>query len=291
MSTHHDLRAVSSPPRPLSGIHVVSVATNLPGPLAAARLQQMGATVTKIEPPSGDLLQRFAPGWYAELAAGQEITRLDLAADDGRAELERHLTSAHVVITAMRPSALRRLGIAEAAARHGAVIVEIVGFDGDREEEPGHDLTYQAAHGTLSPGEMPRVPVVDMLGAERAVSAALAGVRQRDLGEPSPHWRVVLDDAARDAGAAVRHGLMGPGGPLGGAVSTYALYPSSDGYVAVAALEPHFAQRLADAVAPDESGLRTLFRAMSSDHWEALGRECDIPIVAVATPEFVSTDE
>ncbi|MBD5831956.1 CoA transferase, partial [Janibacter melonis] len=35
--------------RPLDGVRVVSLAVNLPGPLAAARLTSMGASVPKVE--------------------------------------------------------------------------------------------------------------------------------------------------------------------------------------------------------------------------------------------------
>jgi crotonobetainyl-CoA:carnitine CoA-transferase CaiB-like acyl-CoA transferase len=38
-----------------------------------------------------------------------------------------------------------------------------------------------------------------------------------------------------------------PKGPVGGAHAGYGLYPCKDGRVAVAALEPHFAQRLCEA--------------------------------------------
>ncbi|PZT99619.1 MAG: hypothetical protein DI630_16375, partial [Gordonia sp. (in: high G+C Gram-positive bacteria)] len=41
---------------PLHGVRVVSLAMNLPGPLATARLVRMGAAVVKVEHPSGDPL-------------------------------------------------------------------------------------------------------------------------------------------------------------------------------------------------------------------------------------------
>lgn len=37
----------------LIGVTVVSLAVNLPGPLAAARLAELGAAVTKVEPATG----------------------------------------------------------------------------------------------------------------------------------------------------------------------------------------------------------------------------------------------
>ncbi len=48
---------------PLAGIRVVAVATNVPGPVAAARLRELGASVTKVEPPEGDPLGIVAPAW------------------------------------------------------------------------------------------------------------------------------------------------------------------------------------------------------------------------------------
>ena len=49
----------------LAGLRVISTALNLPGPAACARLRDLGATVTKIEPLSGDPMQQFNAAWYA----------------------------------------------------------------------------------------------------------------------------------------------------------------------------------------------------------------------------------
>lgn len=97
--------------QPLDGLRVVSLAVNLPGPLAAARLRELGAEVTKVEPPSGDPLERYAAGWYAELAEGQRVLRLDLRDGAGRAELDALLQRSDLLLTSMRPSAAARLGL------------------------------------------------------------------------------------------------------------------------------------------------------------------------------------
>lgn len=278
---------------PLAGVTVVSLAVNLPGPVAAARLASMGATVVKVEPPTGDPLRSVVPSWYDELAIGQEVICLDLKDVADRAQFESRLAGAEVLLTSMRPSASARLRLAESALRHGLVLVEIVGYDGDRAEEAGHDLTYQAVHGTVLPPTMPLVPLVDLLSAERAVSAVFAGLRQRDHSEPgkpgqpgdaAPHLKVVLDDVAQHAASAVRHGLTGPNDVLGGASPVYGLYPTIDGHVAVGAVEPHFAARLGYVVGTTREELTARFATDTSDHWEALGREHDIPIVAVRDP-------
>src|SRR5947209_14488954 len=74
---------------PLQGVRVVSLCINTPGPVAASRLQRLGATVIKIEPPSGDPLKNFAPGWYESLATGQTVITLDLKDPKGRGELDQ----------------------------------------------------------------------------------------------------------------------------------------------------------------------------------------------------------
>ena len=266
---------------PLDGVGVVSLATNLPGPAAAARLTDLGADVVKVEPPQGDGLQAAAPGWYRELADGQEVVRLDLREAAGREALEERLATADVLLTAMRPAALDRLGLRKSVARHRLVHVEIVGFDGERAEEAGHDLTYQAAHGTLLPPAMPTVPVADLLGGERAALVAVAGLRLRERSGAAVHQPVEHDRVARDAAASVRHGLTGPGDALGGAIPAYGVYPTSDGYVAVGAVEPHFAARLGDALGRTRAELTARFATAEGKHWQKLGNELDIPIIAV----------
>jgi alpha-methylacyl-CoA racemase len=268
----------------LDGVRVVSLATNLPGPIAAARLTALGASVTKIEPPGGDALEPASPRWYAELTSGQRILVLDLKDPEDRARLDDDLNVADLLITAMRPSALARLGLANLADSYpGLSHVEIVGYDGDREEVVGHDLNYQAAHGTLQPPALPTVPVADLLGAERVVSAALLLLLARERSATGGHQRVVLDEAARDAGAAIRYGLTGSGTILGGGLPLYGIYESTDGYLALGAIENHFETRVREALGAEltHATLQNAFAAHDTDYWAALADRLDIPLTPV----------
>ena len=268
----------------LDGVRVVSLATNLPGPIAAARLTALGASVTKIEPPTGDALAPASPDWYAELTAGQRVLVLDLNDPEARQFLTDELRGADLLITALRPSALARLGLANPPASYaGLSHVEIVGYDTDREEISGHDLNYQAAHGTLQPPALPTVPVADLLGAERVVSAALLLLLTRGRTAVGGHQRVVLDEAARDAGAAVRYGLTGPGGALGGGLPLYGIYECTDGYLALGAIEDHFAARVREMVTTEvtHAGLQRAFAAHDTQHWTTLADRLDIPLTPV----------
>ncbi|WP_207769478.1 CoA transferase [Nocardioides currus] len=267
---------------PLRGVKVVSLAVNLPGPLAVAELVRLGATATKVEPPMGDPLAAVAPSWYDELVAGLDVVTVDLKSADGTQKLAALLEDCDILVTAHRPSALARLRLdAMMQNRDRLVHLEIVGGDGDLAEVPGHDLTYQAAHGTVLPPQMPCVPVADILGAERAVTAALGALLSRAQTGEGGRARVSLDAAAHAAAGAVRHGLTGPGDPLGGALPQYGLHRTSDGHIAAGALEPHFAERFRHHVGESPEEIADAFAQHPTAYWEALGIEHDIPLVGV----------
>jgi alpha-methylacyl-CoA racemase len=146
----------------LRGVWALTLAINLPGPVTASRLTAMGASVVKVEPPGGDPLARVKPGYYEDLNAGQEVVRLYLKDPRDRASLDDRLEETDLLLTASRPAALGRLGLSwpELHACFPRLCqVAIVGHPPRDEDEPGHDLTYQARFGTLAPPELPRVLV------------------------------------------------------------------------------------------------------------------------------------
>ena len=268
----------------LQGVQVVSLAINLPGPLAAARLRALGATVTKIEPPAGDPLRAVAPTWYDELTVGQRVVTLDLKDPADRAVAARELSRADLMLTAMRPSALVKLGLDELTAANPHLShIEIVGHDGIAAAPPGHALTTPARPGTPPPPTRPPGPVADLLGAARAVSAALLALRVAAESGVGHRERVVLEQAAADAGAAVRHGLMGAGAPLGGAHPGYRIYSSSDGHVALAALEPHFWERARAGLGVEgtQEELEQTFLSKPTREWEEVAKRLDIPLIGI----------
>jgi alpha-methylacyl-CoA racemase len=271
----------------LQGIRIVSLALNAPGPVAAARLTQLGAEVAKIEPPGGDATSRVAPEWYASLCRGQNVLRLDLKDAAGKQQLDDLLGKADLLLASFRPSALRRLGLdwETIHARHPRLcFVGIIGHPPPLEERSGHDLTYQADCGLLTPPQMPPTLFVDMAGAERAVSMALALLNKAARsGSAGCAW-VSLYECAHDLAAPVRAGLTTPGGFLGGGFPLYGFYRASDGWVAIAALEPHFVERLLlelKLTHPHRAELERIFLGRRAAEWESWAAERDLPLVAV----------
>lgn len=261
----------------LDGVRVVTMAQNLPGPLAAARLRAAGARVIKIEPPAGDPLIALSPDWHAELHVGIAIEPLDLRTPEGRSRMMTLLADADVFIASHRPSALAALGLDPETLRHvpGLRVVRIVGSTCDP-ERPGHDLTYQAQAGLLA-GVMPRTLTADVMASERAFAATLAVLRM----PAGSVMDVGLVESLAPMLASLRNGLTLPSGVLGGAAPRYRLYPTKEGQVAVAALEPHFERRLYEQFgAPRGSDLSARMLERTAAEWEDWAEEHDLPIVA-----------
>ena len=271
----------------LRGLFVVAVATNIPGPLAAARLHALGASVLKVEPMRGDPLERGAPDWYAQLVRGVEVTQRDLRAPETRAFLDERLNGADLLITAMRASSLAGAGLdwATLHARHPRVCaLSLSGEAPPYDDRPGHDLTYQARAGTIAPPSLPRALVGDMAAAERVVSVSLALLLQRERMGVAGHANVAITDAASDFAQPYVHGLTAPHGELGGGLAAYGIYAAQDGWIAVAALEPHFAERLRAMLEIGELNVESLTRAFAgrrAQEWETLAQHHDVPLAVV----------
>ncbi|NLT54930.1 MAG: CoA transferase, partial [Actinomycetales bacterium] len=139
-------------PARLAGVHVVSLAGTLPGPVAARRLTSEGAEVVRVEGPGGDILRLVAPALVDDLVDHQQVVQLNLKDPTDRASLDELLDGADLLLTSSRPGALARLGLTpEGVAERWPRLawVAIVGAKGERAEEAGHDLTYQAEAGLL----------------------------------------------------------------------------------------------------------------------------------------------
>jgi len=208
----------------LDGVLIVTMAQNVPAPLAAMRMKQAGARVIKIEPPTGDPLLELSPAWHAEMHAGISIERLDLKADAGRERVRVLLSDADVFITSQRPSSLTSLGLDPQTLRARFPRLRMLRIVGSvREpERPGHDLTYQAQCGLLG-DEMPRTLAADVMASERVFAGTLALLRQ-SLGSIVD---VGVVESLDPLLAPLRHGLTVPRGPLGGGAPQYRVYTRS----------------------------------------------------------------
>ncbi|OBI48994.1 CaiB/BaiF CoA-transferase family protein [Mycobacterium sp. E787] len=152
---------------PLAGLSVVEITREISGPYAAKLFVDLGAEVTKIEPPGGDPLRHWGPfprgvpdpersGLFQYLNAGKRIAALE----DAR-EL---IAGAHLVIENFPPGTLEDWGFdrdALSGLNPNLVLLRISAFgqSGPWRDRPATSLTLQAASGWVSARDPDRPPV------------------------------------------------------------------------------------------------------------------------------------
>ncbi|MGO4329080.1 CaiB/BaiF CoA transferase family protein [Cupriavidus sp. 2TAF22] len=199
----------------LEGLKVVEFAQIAAGPLCAMLLADMGASVTKVEGPDGDLGRQLGPGWIGEDSAlyhgfnrNKRGICLDLKTAEGLAVARRLVARADVVIESMRPGVMARLGLAyeQVAADNPRLVycsVSAYGQGGPYAHEAGVDGILQADSGLMSlvgvPGAEPckvQAPVVDMMTGYVACVGVLAKLNARERDGQGGHLDVNLLNAA-----------------------------------------------------------------------------------------------
>ena len=101
---------------PLEGVRVVDFTRVLAGPHCTKALRDLGANVTKIEPPSGDLGRVGLPYvggtglYYVQQNAGKRNLSLDLNYPEAREIVRRLCGEADVIVENFRPGTLARFG-------------------------------------------------------------------------------------------------------------------------------------------------------------------------------------
>ncbi|THU02480.1 CoA transferase [Lampropedia puyangensis] len=291
---HHSFQA-------LAGCRIVSLALNLPGPAALMRLCGMGAHCTKLEAPApqghatSDPMGMYAPHAYRQLHEGIVVVHADLKTPEGKAHFNDLLTHTDVLITSFRPAALARLQLdwETLHTRHPQLnLVQIVGATGLRANEAGHDLTYQAEAGLVPDLNVPASLAADMAGALTATEAVLQTLLARQQTGTGQRLEVGLLEAAQWLSIPRQWGMTTPEGITGGAHAGYRLYACMDGRVAIAALEPHFAQRLWQHICPNTTPADMLDAAthqaisqfcatQTRAALEQLAQEHDIPLLTL----------
>lgn len=283
----------------LTGVRVLSLALNLPGPAALLRCREMGATCTKLEPEtlhenlSADPMQLYSPAAYAQLHAGVTVLQANLKTAEGQAMLHEELAQTDVLLTSFRPSALDKLSLdwETLHTRYPRLsMVRIFGSTApDEIQHAGHDLTYQAQAGLVDEGHMPASLFADMAGSLMASEAVLQALLLRANSGHGHCIDIGLAQAAQWLALPRHWGMSTPDGDVGGAHAGYRIYACQDGWVAMAALEPHFAQRLCQALglpyshngmhqASTHTAIEQALQNKRCDAISTMATQCDIPL-------------
>ncbi len=184
------------------GLKIVELASVLAGPAVGMFFAELGAEVIKIENKrtGGDVTRRWKlpaedpalpdSAYYHCVNWGKRSLLLDLEVEEDRAEADRHIAAADIVISNYRPASARRLGMDAATlrARHPALIyAQLTAFGEEEPGRPAFDVVLQAESGFLymtgEPGRDPvRMPValIDLLAAHQLKEGILLALLRRE---------------------------------------------------------------------------------------------------------------
>jgi itaconate CoA-transferase len=200
---------------PLEGLEVVAIEQAVAAPFATSRLADAGAHVTKVERPEGDFARGYddvvkgQSSYFVWLNRGKESVTLDLASEQGRATLERLISTADVLVQNLKTGSLGRLGFdpARLAADYPRLIscsISGYGPDGPMAERKAYDLLIQAESGLCSltggPSEPSRVGIslVDIATGVTAYAAILEALVRRGVTGKGAQISVSMFDVMAD---------------------------------------------------------------------------------------------
>jgi crotonobetainyl-CoA:carnitine CoA-transferase CaiB-like acyl-CoA transferase len=177
---------------PLSGIRVVEFTHMVMGPTVGVILADLGAEVTRIEPPGGDQTRRLTgsgAGYFPMYNRNKRSVCLDLKQPAGVGLARRLVESADILIENFRPGTLARLGLGYEdlqAANPRLIHCSAKGFlTGPFENRAALDEVAQMMGGlaymTGPPGRPLRAgaSVIDVTGGMFGVIGILAALERR----------------------------------------------------------------------------------------------------------------
>jgi crotonobetainyl-CoA:carnitine CoA-transferase CaiB-like acyl-CoA transferase len=274
-------------PAPLDGLRVVEASMLGPAAITSA-LVDLGADVIKVEPPAGDYVRQMT--WpivqgvslmHLHVNRGKRSISLDLRNDDAK-QVFRDLTAqADVVVEAMRPGALQRLGLGPEALREvneKLVFATISGYGatGPYRDYPSHGIAYDTWAGIVTPAVdnegFSYVPEHVSIGINAAplygalaILAAVIRARERGIGAElelaqsdcaaafdwyrSETYRAYERPAEEVTGNAADNYERRPPATAGMRDGVrYQVYASKDGHVLFMASEQEFWRNFCDGV-------------------------------------------
>ena len=244
----------------LAGIRVLDFAQVGAGPTAGMLLGDLGAEVTKIESPGGDIGRKLGPPWQAgESVVSMSFNRnkrslaLDLKKPAGPRVALRMAAQADVVLESFRPGVMDKFGLGYAAL--SATLPRIVfcsisayGQSGPWRDKPGVDGIVQAVSGLMSqvgsegaPPMKVQIPAADMVTGFLATTALLAALRVRDRTGRGQHLDMSLYNGALmlQQSAIASYLSSGELPARSGSAAPYSApneaYPTKDGWIMIAA--------------------------------------------------------
>ena len=272
-------------PGSLSDIRIIDLTQMLAGPYATMMLADHGADVIKIEPPEGDQVRGVGPyraddekktlgGYFQSINRNKRSVCLDLKKPEGRAALLKMVANADALVENYRVGVMERLGLGYEVIHEvnpRLVYACLRGFGDQRTGAsphgswPAYDVVAQAMGGIMAvTGPDATTPTKigpglgDIMPGAMLAFGILAAVHHaRRTGEGQ-----FVDIAMVDAVLALcertvyQHSVQGlTPGPEGNHhpfLVPFGIYPTTDGFVALAAHQQSFFEMLCRALGAED---------------------------------------
>lgn len=237
----------------LDDVKVLELGSTVAAPYAAQILSQMGATVYKIEPPTGDPFRNAGvktedgiSGYFSMCNCGKKSVRLNLKSEEGLSIFYSLLEDTDIVVENNRPGVVDRLGVGyeDVIDVNPAIIycsLSGYGQDGPWSQRPGFDPILQGESGLMSvTGEKDGQPVrmgvavVDLMSGVWTATAIMNALRHRDRTDEGTYIDMSMFDVAasmltkRASEFFITGNSPGPMGTEDSWVAPYKAYPTKD---------------------------------------------------------------
>jgi crotonobetainyl-CoA:carnitine CoA-transferase CaiB-like acyl-CoA transferase len=297
----------------LTGLKILDLTMNLPGPYMTWLLALLGAEVVKVENPVGGDYARALGGnenspFFNAVNRNKKSVALNLKHPEGRRLFLQLLDHYDIMVEGFRPGTMEKLGLGydTTSARNARLIhVSITGYghDGPYRLRAGHDVNYLSLAGVIGmtgtrdgqPG-IPGVQVADLAGGSLpGIAGLLAAVIQRERTGRGQFVDVSMFHGAFSLAtmvfAGVDSGLERPEPGkmlLNGRFPCYGLYKTEDGrWMSLGALEFKFWENFCHAIDREDlvasqlggpevvEDLQRLFASRTQAEWVERFRDAD----------------
>ena len=203
--------ATVTAPTALAGLRVLDLTRYLPGPYCTMLLGDLGATVIKVESPTGDDTRTWMPPvrdgvstYYLAINRNKRSVTLDLKHPEDLRLAQELARRADIFVENFKPGGLARFGLDYDTVKQrnpGIIYASISGFGTAPEGAslPGYDLVVQAISGLMSltgdpegPAYRAGISVFDVMAGLHAAIGILAALNHRNRSGEGQHVELSL---------------------------------------------------------------------------------------------------